>query len=68
MVLVQGEKFRPTEIESKVDDTISKFLDFLKTIDVNKLDAIKKQTIEDLNEFSIHLEDVAEKYQSTIEE
>lgn len=68
MVIVQGEKFRPTGIENIVDDTILSFIEGLKKITPERLEKFKKKTIEDLHEFPNSLSDVADRYISSVEE
>ena len=68
MLLVQGEAFRPNQVEAKVDDTIAKFIEFVATIQSGPLEVLKKQVVEELAEFGAHLDSVADKYQATVEE
>ncbi len=68
LVLVQGEKFRPDAIEKTIDEMILNFIDTLKILTSESLELIKKKTVEELNDFSPQLSEVADKYQASVEE
>ncbi len=67
-MIVQGETFRPTEIEKIVDETIIGFIEKLKKLTPETLEKVKKKTIEDFHEFPDSLGDISERYISSIEE
>ena len=68
IILVQGEKFRPHEIETIVDDLIKSFLDSVSSINDIELASVKQSTLSELSEFSTSLQEVAEKYNDNMED
>lgn len=67
-MLVQGESFRPHDIEHLVDGTIGDFLGTLETMDVVEFNKAKESVLNDLNEFSKNLPQVAEKFYVDMDE
>ena len=68
IVLVQGESFRPHMVEKSVDTTIANFLDSLSKMSDEEFSKAMQSVLFDLNEFSLNLPRVAEKYFSNMEE
>ncbi len=67
-MIVQGETFRPTEVEKVVDQTIAEFIEGLNKITPERLEKFKKKTLEDLHEFPNSLGEISDKYVSSVEE
>lgn len=67
-MLVQGESFRPNEIERLVDKTISDFLNSLQNMDAAEFDRAKESVLFNLNEWSQNLPQVADKYYVNMDE
>jgi len=68
IVLVQGESFRPHQIEHQIDGTIQKFIDGLMAISEEEFEKVKTLMLEQLTEFSVLLENIHEKYHHSVEE
>lgn len=68
IVLVQGENFRPHNIETQIDGMIEGFLQEMRSLTNEDLDKVKNHMLENLIEFSAVLEDVHEKYYMNVEE
>ena len=68
MVLIQGEGFRPNLVEQSVDNTIATFLDSLNHMSEEEFNKARESVLFDLNEFSLNLPRVAEKYFANMEE
>jgi secreted Zn-dependent insulinase-like peptidase len=68
MILIQGEKFRPTEIEGLIEDTIRDFQKELQNKSQGDLDDLKNILIKEYTEFTNDLGDVTSKLWDFIEE
>ena len=68
MILVQGEKFRPNEIESDIEDTIREFFEELKKKSSTEIENLKAIILQNYTEFTNSLEDVTGKLWDFIEE
>ena len=68
MILIQGEKFRPTEIEGDIEDTIRDFFEELKMKSVDDVEGLKSVILQNYTEFTNSLEDVTGKLWDFIEE
>jgi secreted Zn-dependent insulinase-like peptidase len=68
MILIQGEKFRPTEIEGDIEDTIRDFFEELKAKTTEEVEGLKKMILQNYTEFTNSLEDVTGKLWDFIEE
>ena len=68
MILIQGEKFRPNEIEGLIEDTIREFQEELKKKTSTDLDDLKSILIRDYTEFTNDIGDVTSKLWDFIEE
>ena len=65
---MQGESFRPNQIEKTVEKTLKNFLEEIKSMDENDFMEAKQSILNELNEFSTSLPHVAEKYFARMEE
>ena len=68
MILIQGEKFRPTEIEGDIEDTIREFFEELKGKSNDEVESLKSVILQNYTEFTNSLEDVTGKLWDFIEE
>ena len=68
MIMIQGQKFRPTEIEGLIEDTIRNFFEELKKKTNNELDDLKDLIVRNYTEFTNSIGDVASKLWDFIEE
>ena len=68
IVLVQGESFRPHQIEHQVDGMIQTFIQGLTGISEEEFEKVKALMLEQLTEFSVLLENIHEKYHHAVEE
>ena len=68
MILVQGEKFRPTEIEDDIETTIKDFFEELKAKTADEVEGLKSVILQNYTEFTNSLEDVTSKLWDFIEE
>lgn len=59
MILIQGEKFRPHEIEKEVEKTIIEFLNEIKKLDHSEFLKIVRTKINNVVEFSDDMSEVA---------
>lgn len=67
IILVQGENFRPAEIEKVIEDTVLEFIEQLRAKTDEELDDIKMLVVEKYTEFSNSLSDVTSKEWNFIE-
>ncbi|MCA6492174.1 MAG: hypothetical protein IM572_05825 [Chitinophagaceae bacterium] len=68
IVLVQGESFRPHQIEHQIDGTLQKFIDELRQIPTDEFEKVKLLMLEQMTEFSVLLENIHSKYHHNVEE
>lgn len=68
IILVEGESFRPNNIEKVVDETISNFIKGIMSYDDEDFIAAKDNTLQQLSEFSPNLPSVAEKFLVNMDE
>ena len=68
MILIQGEKFRPHEIEKEVEKTIIDFLDEIKRLDHIEFKKIVLTKINNMVEFSDDLGEVASSIYTEIDQ
>ena len=68
MVLVQGESFRPHDIEGDVDDTLASFLKEIKGMKKSDFDSILRKTVRQLEYFPSDLDAVSDKLFMDMEE
>jgi secreted Zn-dependent insulinase-like peptidase len=67
IILVQGENFRPTDIEKDIEQTILEFMDIIENKTIEDIEDIKFLMLERFTEFSNSLEDVTAKEWDFIE-
>jgi secreted Zn-dependent insulinase-like peptidase len=67
IILVQGENFRPADIEKDIEETVLEFIEQLKEKSEQELDDIKMLVVEKYTEFSNSLSDVTSKEWEFIE-
>jgi len=67
IILVQGENFRPADIEKDIEDTVLELIEQIKNKSPSELDDMKMLVIEKYTEFSNSLSDVTSKEWEFIE-
>jgi hypothetical protein len=67
IILIQGENFRPADIEKDIEETVLEFIEQLKEKTDQELDDIKMLVVEKYTEFSNSLSDVTSKEWEFIE-
>lgn len=65
---MQGESFRPNEIEHLVDKTILDFLNSLQNMEEDEFNKAKESVLFELNEWSQNLPQVADKFYVNMDE
>ena len=60
-LLLIGEQFRPSEVESRIDDLFKLFIKTIKEESLEKIDQTKNSVIDELTDFGNNLEDIAQK-------
>ena len=68
MVLIQGENFRPHQIEKAVDQTLKEFIDNIKKMSLLEIKNQMEDTINDIMQFPDDLDEVASKIYYHLEE
>lgn len=68
IILIQGEKFRPSAIESEIENTVREFQEILEKKSEDEIEGLKSVIVQNFTQFSNSIGDVTGKEWSYLEE